>query len=198
MAIHKPSSKPRFFNNMFNDDYYSLHIFLMANGEKVKPKSKPPPPSDTSSSEDGKYKQLEEQYSILRDSNSHPSKAKDASTPSTSQDCGKCYNLDLNAYSTNLANMETMRKEIKRLNEFISKIYLGGKAQVSDKKENDPKGPQFKHGRQPSIKHELRYTTRAKTNRRKIIKGYKCVKFERKGKIGVEWPHRLRQYNVPM
>jgi hypothetical protein len=33
---------------------------------------------------DGKHKQLEEQYSILWDSNSHPSKAKDTSTPFTS------------------------------------------------------------------------------------------------------------------
>jgi hypothetical protein len=64
---------------------------------------------------DGKHKQLEEQYSILWDSNSHPSKAKDTSTPSTSQGCEKCYNLNLNAYFTNLANMEATRKEIARL-----------------------------------------------------------------------------------
>ena len=54
---------------------------------------------------DGKHKKLEEQYSILWDSNSHPSKAKETSTPPTSQGCGKCYNLNLNVYSTNLANM---------------------------------------------------------------------------------------------
>ena len=46
------------------------------------------------------------------DSNSHSSKAKDASTTSTSQGSGKCYNIDLNAYSTNLANMEAMRKKL--------------------------------------------------------------------------------------
>ena len=53
MAIHKPSSTPRLFNNMSDDDYYSPHICLIAKGEKVKPKSKskPPPPSDTSSSD---------------------------------------------------------------------------------------------------------------------------------------------------
>jgi hypothetical protein len=68
---------------------------------------------------DGKHKELEEQYSILCDSNSHPSKANDASTSSTSQGCGKYYNFDLNIYSTNLANMEAMRKEIARLNEMI-------------------------------------------------------------------------------
>jgi hypothetical protein len=45
---------------------------------------------------DEKHKELELQYDILWDSNSHPSKGKETSTPSTSQDCGKCYNLDLN------------------------------------------------------------------------------------------------------
>jgi hypothetical protein len=52
IAIHKPFSTPRLFNNMFDDDYYSPHICLMAKGEKVKSKSKakppPPPPSDIS------------------------------------------------------------------------------------------------------------------------------------------------------
>jgi len=61
---------------------------------------------------DEKHKELELQYNILWDSNSHPSKAKDASTTSTSQGCGKCYNIDLNAYSTNLANMEAVRKKL--------------------------------------------------------------------------------------
>ena len=57
---------------------------------------------------DEKHNELELQYNILWDSNSHPSKSKDASTTSTSQGCGKYYNIDLNAYSTNLANMEAM------------------------------------------------------------------------------------------
>jgi hypothetical protein len=52
MAIHKPSSTPRFFYNMSDDDYYSPHIYLMAKGEKVKSRAKPPPPpSDISSSD---------------------------------------------------------------------------------------------------------------------------------------------------
>ena len=56
IAIHEPSSSPRLFTNMFDDDYYSPHICLMAKGEKVKSKSKvkappPPPPSDISSSD---------------------------------------------------------------------------------------------------------------------------------------------------
>jgi hypothetical protein len=69
---------------------------------------------------DEKHKELELQYSLLWDSTSHPSKAKDASIPSTSQGCEKCFNLDLNIYATNLANMEAMRKEIARLNEMIA------------------------------------------------------------------------------
>jgi hypothetical protein len=120
---------------------------------------------------DEKQKELELQYNVLWDSNSHPSKAKDVSIPSTSQGCEKCYNLDLNAYSTNLANMEAMRKEIARLNEIIGKGYLSGNSQASDKKANDSKVSQFKQGKYPSIKHGLGHTAGAKTNGRKIING---------------------------
>ena len=81
------------------------------------------------------------QYGILWDSNSHPSKAKETSAPSTSQGSGKCYNLDLNAYSTNLANMEAMKKEITRLNEIIGKRCMVDKAQTNDKKKDEQKGP---------------------------------------------------------
>ncbi|XP_066332304.1 uncharacterized protein [Miscanthus floridulus] len=53
VAIQKPSSTPRLFNNMSDDDdHHSTHICLMAKGEKVKQRAKsPPPPSDISSSE---------------------------------------------------------------------------------------------------------------------------------------------------
>jgi hypothetical protein len=56
IAINKPSSPPRLFTNLPNDDYYSPHICLMAKGENVKTRSKakappPPPPSDISSSD---------------------------------------------------------------------------------------------------------------------------------------------------
>ena len=68
---------------------------------------------------DKKHKELEMQSGILWDSNSHLPKVKETSNPSTSQGCGKCFNLDLNAYSTNLANIKAMRKEIARLNEVL-------------------------------------------------------------------------------
>jgi hypothetical protein len=87
--------------------------------------------------------------------------------------------------------MEAMRKEIARLNEIIGKGCLSGKAQASDKKANDSKVPQFKQGRHPSINHGLGHTVGAKTNGRKIINGYECVKFERKGKISTDRPVQI-------
>ena len=65
---------------------------------------------------------------------------------------------------------------------------MSGKAQVSDKKANDSKVPQFKHERHPSIKRGLGHTVGAKTNERKIINGYECVKFERKERVGIDQP----------
>ena len=91
-----------------------------------------------------KHKELELQCGILWDSNSHPSKAKETSAPSTSQGSGKCYNLDLNAYSINLANIEAMKKEIARLNEIIGKGCMELKAQTNDKKKDEQKGSQYK------------------------------------------------------
>ena len=53
VAIQKPSSTPRLFNNMSDDDdHRSTHVCLMAKGEKVKRRAKsPPPPIDISSGE---------------------------------------------------------------------------------------------------------------------------------------------------
>ena len=44
----------------------------------------------------------------------------------------------------------------------------------------------LKQGRHPSIKHGLGHTAGAKTNGRKIINDYECVKFERKERVGIE------------
>jgi hypothetical protein len=50
------------------------------------------------------------QHGFLWESTPQHSNVKDTSTPSTSQGYGKYYNLYLNVSSTNLANMEAMRK----------------------------------------------------------------------------------------
>ena len=87
--------------------------------------------------------------------------------------------------------MDAMKKEIARLNEIIGKGCMDGKVQTNDKKKDEPKGPQYKKGRYPSIKHGLDHTKVAKTNGRKIVNGYECVQFERKGRIGVEQPAQI-------
>jgi hypothetical protein len=56
--------------------------------------------------------ELEEQYSILWDSTKHLPKESEISSASTSKGCDRCYKFDINAYATNLANMEAMKKEI--------------------------------------------------------------------------------------
>jgi predicted RNase H-like nuclease (RuvC/YqgF family) len=58
--------------------------------------------------------ELEEQYSLLWSSTSHPSKVKGDSSASTSKSCDRCYHVDIESYATNLSNMEAMKKEIAR------------------------------------------------------------------------------------
>ena len=58
-----------------------------------------------------------------------------------------------------------------------------GETQSNDKKNDESKGPQFKQGRHPSIKHGLGHTKGAKTNGRRIVNGYECVQFESKEKL---------------
>ena len=53
------------------------------------------------------------------------------------------------------------------LTEIIGKGCMIDKAQINGKKE-EQKGPQYKQGRHPSIKHGLGHTKGAKTNGRRI------------------------------
>ena len=291
LAMQEPSSTPRLFNNMSDDDDYSPHICLMAKNEKVKTNSKPSPTlsdessdlsdssSDDGSSDDEEYvtltrnldpktklfitklmedlesvqaklatrdedlskleklyiaskeahvvergelatlrkglaneqedhartkkanvalnekycvlnkkhKELELQYSTLRESNPHLSTTKDTSTPSTSQGCGKCYNVDLNAYATNLANMKAMKKEMARFNTLVDKGCQNTKKTASGK-ENQPKRPQYIDGRNPRIKDGLGHVEGNKTNGRKVINGFECVQFMSRGLVDTERP----------
>jgi hypothetical protein len=133
---------------------------------------------------DEKHKGLEQQYNLLWESTSQSSKSNETSTPSISESCGKCNNLDLNMYSTNLANMEAMKKEITRLTHLLN-----------TKCENKPQGkevqqnrPNYKDGRNPKVKDGLGHTKGGKTNGRDLVNGIECVKFTSKGKVGVEQP----------
>jgi uncharacterized protein (DUF736 family) len=203
VAIKKPSSTSRLFNNLTNDEESSSIHCHMANGEKVKINSKPSPQSSDESEMDSsdefsdeeanqlvsemdkqsrdfmarlimeleksqdtliserseletlclevnqaesviatlkedlaasqaqcnslksRNEELEEQYSLLWSSTSHPSKVKGDSSASTSKGCDRCYHVDIESYATNLANMEAMKKEIARLNSIIARGCMG-------------------------------------------------------------------------
>jgi hypothetical protein len=234
VTIHKTTSSPRLFNNLFDDDD-SHHICLMAKGDKVKlrMKSPSPPPSDISSSELSdssddtklaksldprtklfittimeelehakaelenreniiekteklyidseealelerrettslskalfheqkehaltkkanialnhkycvlmeKHNKLEEQYSLLWESTSYPPSTSNTSKVSTSEGCRKSCDINMNAYSTNLANMKAMKDEIARLNSMLDTKGKNNK-KVTGAKVNQPK-----------------------------------------------------------
>jgi hypothetical protein len=131
-----------------------------------------------------KHNKLEKQYYLLLESNSQPSNTKGTSNSSTSLKCETYHNIDKNTHAANLMNMCEMRKEISRLNVVISEKCN----KVSSDKENPSKKAQYKDGRHPYIKDGLGLKKGAKTNGRKVINGYECVKFTSKGKMGTEQP----------
>jgi uncharacterized phage infection (PIP) family protein YhgE len=122
--------------------------------------------------------ELEEQFSTLWDKTSHLTKASEISNASTSKGCDKCYNVNLEACATNLANMEVMKKEVARLNNIIA----SGCMEVASKK------PKFIQGRHPFIKDGLGHTKGGKTGKRHMVNGVPCIRFEKKGTIGEVLP----------
>jgi hypothetical protein len=62
-----------------------------------------------------KYHNLELNYSTLWASTSTSPKATKDSNVSTSNGCKTCYKIDVNAYATNLVELEKQAKEIQRL-----------------------------------------------------------------------------------
>jgi hypothetical protein len=93
----------------------------------------------------------------------------------------------MNVYSTNLANMEGMRKEIVRLNGILGKRCMED-VKIASGKEDQPKRPLYKDGRHPHIKERLGHTKGGKTNGRKVINGYECVQFMSNGRVGTDRP----------
>jgi chromosome segregation ATPase len=124
--------------------------------------------------------ELEEQYSLLWSSTSHPSETKGDPSASTSKGCDKCYNIDLESYATNLANMEALKKEIARLNSIIARGCMS---------EGNKKGKLFKRKTmEKSEKPGFGYVEGGKTNERKIIKEKECLEFKSTGFLFTQTP----------
>jgi len=105
-------------------------------------------------------------------------KASEISNASTSKGCDRCYNVDIEACATNLANMEAMKKEIARLNNIIASGCM----------DDASKKPKFIPGKNPFIKDGLGHKKGGKTGARKMVNGVSCIRFEKKETIGEVQP----------
>jgi hypothetical protein len=114
--------------------------------------------------------ELEEQYSLLWSSTSHSLKVKGDSSASTSKGYDRCCNIDLESYATNLANMESMKKEIARLNSIIARGCMNERVK-------------FKEGKMPENLDGLSHHRSGKTGQRDTIKGQECIKFVSNGEL---------------
>jgi hypothetical protein len=117
--------------------------------------------------------ELEEQYSLLWSSTSHPSGVKGDSSAYTSKGCDKCYNINLESYATNLANMEALKKEIARLNSIIAR----GCISEGNKKGKFTKRKMLEKSEKPGFG----YVEGGKTKERKIINEKECLEFKSTG-----------------
>jgi hypothetical protein len=124
--------------------------------------------------------ELEEQYSLLWSSTSHPSKVKGDSSASTRKGCDKYCNIDLESYATNLANMEVSKKEIARLNSIIAR----GCMSEGNKKGKFSKRKMLEKSEKPGFG----YVEGGKTNERKIIKEKECLEFKSTGFLFTQTP----------
>jgi hypothetical protein len=124
--------------------------------------------------------ELEEQYSLLWSSTSHPSKVKGNSSASTSKGCDKCHHIDLESYATNLANMEALKKEIARLNSIIARGCMG----EENKRARFTKRKVLEKSKHPGFG----YVEGGKTNERKIIKEKECFEFNSYGFLFSQTP----------
>ena len=93
------------------------------------------------------------------------------SNVSTSNGCKRCYKIDVNAYATNLVDLEKKDNEIHRLKMILKN---GCKCQEHSNKTI------YKSSRHPSIKKVIGYNRYdGKANGRNMINGVPCVKFNR-------------------
>jgi chromosome segregation ATPase len=62
---------------------------------------------------------LEVNVNTLLESSSNTCKSSKSSSPSTSNGCARCFNIDIQTCATNHAEMQTMKKEISRLTQLV-------------------------------------------------------------------------------
>jgi hypothetical protein len=62
---------------------------------------------------------LEVKINTLLESSSNTCKSSKSSSPSTSNGCARCFNIDIQTYATNHAEMQAMKKEISRLTHLV-------------------------------------------------------------------------------
>jgi hypothetical protein len=62
---------------------------------------------------------LEVRVSTLSINSSNTCKASKSSSPSTSNGCARCFNIDIQTYVTNHAEVQAMKKEISRLTQLV-------------------------------------------------------------------------------
>jgi hypothetical protein len=124
--------------------------------------------------------ELEDQYSLLWSSTSHPSKVKGDSSASTSKGRDRCHHIDIESYATNLANMEAIKKKISRLNLIIARGCMG----KENKKARFTKRKMLEKSKNPGFG----YVEGGKTNERKIIKEKECLEFKSTGFLFAQTP----------
>ena len=62
---------------------------------------------------------LEVQFNTLWESTSNTRETSNSSSPSTSNGCARCFNINIQNCATNLAEMNAMKKEISRLTHLL-------------------------------------------------------------------------------
>ena len=62
---------------------------------------------------------LEVQFNTLWESTSKTKGTSNSSSPSTSQGCARCFNIDIQTCATNHVEMNAMKKEISRLTHLL-------------------------------------------------------------------------------
>ena len=90
------------------------------------------------------------------------SSSKKSNCPSTSNDCAKCYNIDIDAYATNVKLIDELKCQIKALKSTTWQC----KNDVEEAKAKYARGA-FINSKSPHIKDDICYSHGGKHNARK-------------------------------